>query len=552
MKPLDINSFEKLSKIEQDNIKKEIIVTNELESIPVFYLPEPTSSSYYFISYSHKNYKEVYLDLFALDSVGFPFWYDRGIPAGKSWKDIAVKYLEPFECKGVVFYISEEALISDSIYDEINFTLETEKPFLVIFLGKEPSITDLIKRLYKERKIDKERYEFFLDVFKEDIIYLKLHDAPETKKEKIMNSLPRQKLLSVAKDEDDTYYAEIHSYDLGDRVEENEEIVQYINLKSVSYTVDGSNDFYVKEIKETDFIDVLSLFCSEEYLNYDDDDKIKVAKNMNQKNVEISCFIDRFAFANLRYLEKVALPYNVTIGECAFGRTKKLKEIKFVTFGKQKKDVVIGEFAFSGCESLENFDFTYVSDIKEGAFKNCTKLKSVKLEENYHSKEVPFSTFYGCKKLGNLILNNNIETVSELAFYECSSLKTLVLPKELRTISYNAFSDCSRLTNITFNDKIEVIERGAFSFVGERNKPFSINLPHSLKYIGKSAFIYSSIHKIIYDGNYSEFCEISKNCFKKADKNDLFSDVIELVCNDKTVMIIHLPDQDLYPWEMNV
>ena len=94
-------------------------------------------------------------------------------------------------------------------------------------------------------------------------------------------------------------------------------------LLSINWSDNNYNDFYVKEIKETDFIDVLSLFCSEEYLNYDDDDKIKVAKNMNQKNVEISCFIDRFAFANLRYLEKVALPYNVTIGECAFGRTKK-------------------------------------------------------------------------------------------------------------------------------------------------------------------------------------------------------------------------------------
>ncbi len=551
MKPLDVKEFEKLPFNKQNEIRKEIIKNNELESIPVFYLPNPVSKEYYFISYSHKNYKEVYLDLFELESVGFPFWYDRGIPAGNNWKDVAIKYLEPFDCKGVVFYISEEALVSDAINEEIKFTLENEKPFIVIYLGNDKSLIDLIERLFKEKKINEDRYNFYLETFPEEVIYLKYQEPAATKKEKIINNLPRQKLLSLLKDEEGNYYSNITSFDVEDEVVENDEEVQYIKINAVDLSIDGSNDFYVKEIKESDYIDVLSLLCNEYYIDYDTEAKIKFSKNMKVNNVDLKCFIDKFAFANLHYLEKVILPYSVEIEECAFGRAKRLKEVKFVDFGKQERNVVIKDFAFSGCESIESFDFSFVTIINEGAFRNCHNLKAVSLSGKYQSEEIPFSTFSGCVKLEKVSLIDNIQTIGEMAFYCCSSLKSIKMPKELKTIRTNAFASCSKLTAITFNDKIEVIDEGAFSFVGLTNN-ITITLPKSLKYIGKSAFIYSKINKITYQGTHKQFMEIAKDCFELAGKNDIDFDQIEVVCEDKTIRVIHIPDQDLYPWEMDV
>ena len=102
---------------EKTQIKIDIINNLDLIKIPVALLPGVHSKEYYFISYSHKDYKTVYPDLFMLENEKLNFWYDRGIPAGSNWKDIATKYIAPFDCKGVIFYISENSLLSNAIYE---------------------------------------------------------------------------------------------------------------------------------------------------------------------------------------------------------------------------------------------------------------------------------------------------------------------------------------------------------------------------------------------------------------------------------------------------
>ena len=551
MKTIDINAFENLSKSQQTEIKKEIINENALESIPVIYLPTPVVKEYYFISYSHKNYKEVYSDLFDLEAVGFSFWYDRGIPAGSNWKDIAIKYLEPFDCKGVVFYISEEALLSAAIKEEIQYTLENEKPFIVVYLGQDKSLMALIKRLYKENKINKDTYDFYVETFPEEIIYLKYHEPAETKKEKILNSLPKQKLLALQSDEEGELTSEILTYDLGDIVIENKEPVRYITLQEVELDVDGSNNYYIKDITASDFMDVLSLLHDEKYIKdideYDDEAKIKFTKKINQNEIKIKCVINKFAFANLKYLESVELPINVEIDECGFGRTARLKDIKFVDFGKQEKNIVIGDFAFSGCERLAQFDFSHVSKLGEGAFKSCHHLKSVKIGKEFKEKEIRFATFDGCLELEQVSLPDEIETIGESAFY-LTAIKNMTLPKELKIIRSYAFSFCKNLKKIIFNDGLEEIDDYAFYFSGGINR-WEISLPRSLKRIGKSAFTFSCLKKINFDDTYERFMEISKECFRLRDERDMgLMNGIELVCVDKRAMIVSLEDEDAYFW----
>ena len=548
----DIKIFESLPKIKQIKFKKEIVKGNELESIPIIYLPAPVSKEYYFISYSHKNYKEVYSDLLDLELVGFPFWYDRGIPAGSNWKDIAIKYLEPFECKGVVFYISEEALVSDAILKEINFTLESEKSFVVIYLGKDENLTSLIERLYEEKKIDEKRYEFFLEVFPEDIIYLKYKEPAETKKEKIINSLPRQKLLSSQVNELGEQISEITHFDVGKRIREGDDVVRYITPLEAKLEVDGSNDYYVKEIKADDYIDTLSLLhdkkclSEEECKEFEDEfeeeeTKIKFVKTPPaRENINIKCAIDRFSFANLKYLESVELPSNIEIGECAFGRTKSLKEVKFVDFGKLKKNITIGDFAFNGCEALENIDLSVVSSIGEGAFRNCYHLKEVKLGKSYQSKEIPFAAFENCTSLTKVTLSDNIEIIGESAFY-LTKIKAMVLPKNLKTIRSFAFS-FSSIEKVTFNEGLEEINSCAFYLAGMIKK-LEFTLPSSLKYIGKGAFTLSSVRKITFKGTYDRFMEIAKECIRTKEKGDDVGNIIELVCEDKKA-IVALIDTD--------
>ena len=51
-------------------------------------LPDPDAQKgYYFISYSHKDYKIVFRHVLRLLEQGVNLWYDRGLEAGKSWRD---------------------------------------------------------------------------------------------------------------------------------------------------------------------------------------------------------------------------------------------------------------------------------------------------------------------------------------------------------------------------------------------------------------------------------------------------------------------------------
>ena len=130
--PLEI--LEKLPIKEQTKIKVGIIETNELSMIPPGYLPDVHSKDYYFVSYSHKDYRSIYPDIFALQEEGLSVWYDRGIPAGKDWRDIANKYMAPSVCKGILFYISEYSLSSKAVYEEMKYAKSQNKPFISINL----------------------------------------------------------------------------------------------------------------------------------------------------------------------------------------------------------------------------------------------------------------------------------------------------------------------------------------------------------------------------------------------------------------------------------
>ena len=53
-------------------------------------MPDPDAGEgYYFISYSHKDYKQVFCAVLSLQNEGLKLWYDRGLETGKSWlKDV--------------------------------------------------------------------------------------------------------------------------------------------------------------------------------------------------------------------------------------------------------------------------------------------------------------------------------------------------------------------------------------------------------------------------------------------------------------------------------
>ena len=543
MELINIEELNKLSPAKQIEAKKDIINNLDLPLIPTVYLPPVITEGYYFISYSHKDYRKVYSDLFDLESMGLSIWYDRGIPAGSNWKDTALKYLAPFECKGVLFYISENALLSDSIKEEIKFTLDSDKPFSVIFIGEEKTLSDLIERLFKEKKLGKEDYDYFNQVFPKEVLYLRLEEAKESKYEKIVNRLPKQILLNLNL-EDDTVNEDtscFHSLKLDPYGEDGDEGI----IDEVTLQVIDINDYYARKITFSDYLDAVTLLTKDNNLNRNVQDYIlhlmdgdllyARAFDKSRDTCRIECDIKDSALSRLRNLEYVEIPTLAAIHRNAFLGCKRLKEVKFIP--SSGRGVYLDNYAFKDCFLLEVFDFSDVTHIGISTFENCKSLNNVHINDQI--KEIPENAFYWCKGLKTITFGKGLKEIKDYAFEE-AGIEELVLPENLESIGERAFYGNDYLKKIVFNKKLKTIGDQAFELAGcDSNKCYmDIDLPASLEKIGARAFTKACIGTIHYDGKLDDFVRLLQNPFTLANENATQKDgTITLICRDKTVYL---------------
>ena len=106
---------------------KGIINTESIETCEKVPLPMvKDDQNYIFISYAHRDYKEVYADLAEMYEAGVRFWYDRGLPAGKDWDQEVKERIENPNCIGVIFYLSQNLFLSQSVNKEIDYTCNSK------------------------------------------------------------------------------------------------------------------------------------------------------------------------------------------------------------------------------------------------------------------------------------------------------------------------------------------------------------------------------------------------------------------------------------------
>ena len=455
MKIIPIKKLEKYTKEEQVLIKKEIIKTNALESIPTPFLPNATSTEYYFISYSHLDYKKVYCDLFDLEDKDLPLWYDRGIPAGTNWKDIASKYIATINCKGTIFYISKNSLKSQAVVEEIKYACDFNKPFLVIYIPshKNETLFELIKRLYVSSEINEENYLFFNHYFSKEVIYLSIDTPSETKAEKIKNSFPKQSLLHM-----------------GEFKVKNVRVVKTPTLKAVvdgyNVTINRINDIWVTKIDLGHFLQFLD---NKEIIDFS---KKELQRRLNNPNIDVVVECEtRFGyikelristntavFANMPCLESVEIPVisTVHLDKYAFVNCKRLKCVNAIRKKDSKENLVLGKSAFLGCSSLESFDFDYTK-LSEECFRDCESLLEADLSNVVMGKSdlysyIPARCFDGCKSLKKVILpHENLKKIEEFAFCECESLEEITIPPSVKKIEGGAFYSCKNLKHINYD-----------------------------------------------------------------------------------------------------
>ncbi len=438
------------------------------------WFPPYHEKKYYFVSYSHKDYKLVYESLHRLQNgeTQLNLWYDHSLVPGRDWEIEARRYIGDFKCKGVIFFLSENAVLSQSIHKEIEFVKNCGKSYLSINLpcetieghiGEYLSAAQMLKLLKRQgREIENydEKMAVLRETFNDKITFLPFNEDIDSQIEKIL-SLWREPLLAFRSD--------------------------------VAVSV---NDLQVEVVKANEF----------EYLN--EDWESVVADELGD------C-----AFANCRWLKEIELPEHIArMGNYVFCNCTSLENIVI-----PEKVHYIARGVFSGCTSLKSVTLSEkTTTIDAAAFENCSSLKSITMPNSVTSLRE--WAFRGCKRLEHITLSENIPTIAMDAFSFCRSLKDIVLPDRLTKIESGAFFRCESLETVSIPDGVTSI--GGIVFYGcTRLK--SITIPASVTSIGKKTFgLCNSLKDIFYRGTKQQWRALGTNLLWDVIAHDARENVI--------------------------
>ena len=180
----------KMSEFNLEEYLQQLELSHDIDNCKKVPVPEiENDQNYIFISYSHKDYKSVYYDLAHLYDKGVRFWYDKGLPAGEDWEREVKEHIQNPYCSGVIFYISTNTFLSDSIFKEIEFTTERkkykrtpQKNYFCVNLQNNRMLDIILNAREIQQKngatpLDEEQLTFLMSTFSEKHLYLKFNDS---------------------------------------------------------------------------------------------------------------------------------------------------------------------------------------------------------------------------------------------------------------------------------------------------------------------------------------------------------------------------------------
>jgi hypothetical protein len=127
---------------------------------------------------------------------------------------------------------------------------------------------------------------------------------------------------------------------------------------------------------------------------------------------------------------------------------------------------LIGDYAFCYCDKLTSATFTKVTKVGGSAFNDCSSLESISLPE---VKEIEASVFGWCSSLKSISMPK-IEVLSDDSSYwgifsYASEMKTINIPSTIKSIGKNAF-DGSSITTINIDKPADSISGAPWGATG--------------------------------------------------------------------------------------
>lgn len=499
-------SREAYSREEIEGKKREIIESDDDKNCPKPPLPElGEHSNYIFISYPHKDYKQVYCDLWDYYAEGVRYWYDRGLTAGVDWEKEVRQKITDARCSGIVYYLSENSF-TDSMAFEIGCAQEVApddshgksgRNYFSINIGGRQVMDLLFESQTKGLiKTSQDKVAIIFSTFSEKRTFIGRSKDPSDNKHMsavIEQFRDRFSVVDSAESEAPKRGAapESETFDIKKRQNGSYAVVALKDKSEMTVFVpEGVEDIGEGAFEGSDVIEVtlpegLIKIGKRAFADCESLEKINFPSTLR--------IISDDAFSGCTSLD-VDLPENIKIGADAFKGTLqkneepgKLESTEGLTFKLNNKEdgYIVNRYEGKSQAVVipEIYNNLPVVSIGDGAFSECSNLKNIVIPDSVTS--IGCWAFDKCSSLESAILPSGVTSIGEGTFMECSSLESVAIPDDVKSIGNYAFSGCSSLENITMPDGVISIGDGVFNGCLDFE---SVTIPSSVKSIGALAF----------------------------------------------------------------
>ena len=421
-------------------------------------LPDPDADDgYYFVSYCHKDYKQVVMDIVRLGEEGAKLWYDRGLESGKSWVGEVKQKISSYYCKGVIFYISKNYLNSPSCLMELDHFLKlASKSALFITLDNELSddgrelASALMEKGYAESHPSLTDGGLFLrhkklsieDSIKDKLNACKGFSEPELLEYTYLYGIGDEIVYKII----DIFLGRIATVSgVADKNVRRVVIPSHINKGNKKYKVAG--------------------ISSSAFMQCDLLEEVVVPDGWTS--------IDNHAFVRCPSLKRVVLGkpkrlFGSSLGvvhdifdRCPNASIVFNGKLKYRSAFKGRNDITeavhtadeiwFGE-CFAGCQNLTRALLSRKDNFSERMFSGCGSLREIVIPKNNVTTNLVRS-FEGCSSLKSIALPKNIRFIGERSFYGCSSLCEVRIPKKVKEIARDAFARCESIEKVIIDAK---------------------------------------------------------------------------------------------------
>lgn len=190
-------------------------------------------------------------------------------------------------------------------------------------------------------------------------------------------------------------------------------------------------------------------------------------------------------------LTSIEIPESVeTIGGTCF---ENCKELTTAIIHSTAEEFNFPEAVFRGCSSLENITLPE-NTVSFGnyCFQSCTSLKNIDWPAQLNF--IGTSAFEGTA-FSQVILPDQLETLSSSAFSGCKNLTTATIPASVKAVGIHVFARCYNLTSIFWNAETAVPGRFCATNASDMNRNVLLYLSN-----GSTQVQDPNLHNIILEG----------------------------------------------------